>query len=123
MFRTGWATGRGSPLPIRPGAPRRSCPALIRRATRTPMATRPAPPLPDRDPTAAVSVVVTDLDGTLWHTDDRVAPVVVDALRTLAARGVPLLVATGRRLTSTRVPLARIGIAPPAVVLNGALGV
>jgi hydroxymethylpyrimidine pyrophosphatase-like HAD family hydrolase len=34
---------------------------------------------------------------------------------------MPVLVATGRRLTSTRVPLARLGFAPPAVVMNGAL--
>jgi hydroxymethylpyrimidine pyrophosphatase-like HAD family hydrolase len=70
-----------------------------------------------------VSLVVTDLDGTLWHTDDHVDETVVAAMAALAARGVPLLVATGRRLASTRAPLARIGWAPPAVVLNGALGV
>jgi hydroxymethylpyrimidine pyrophosphatase-like HAD family hydrolase len=35
---------------------------------------------------------------------------------------VPLLVATGRRVASTRAPLAAVGLAPPAVVLNGALG-
>lgn len=70
-----------------------------------------------------VSLVVTDLDGTLWHTDDHVAPEVVDAIAALEARGVPLLVATGRRVTSARIPLERIGVAPPAVVLNGALGV
>src|SRR5699024_2480579 len=38
-------------------------------------------------------------------------------------RGTPVIVATGRRLTSTRVPLANFGLAPEAVVLNGALGV
>ncbi|HEX6418793.1 MAG TPA: HAD family hydrolase [Acidimicrobiales bacterium] len=70
-----------------------------------------------------VSLVVTDLDGTLWHTDDNIDDGVVEAMGALAAHGVPLLVATGRRLTSTRLPLARVGAAPPAVVLNGALGV
>ncbi|NLV55868.1 MAG: HAD family phosphatase [Acidimicrobiales bacterium] len=70
----------------------------------------------------AVSLVVTDLDGTLWHTDDRVDPTVVAAVAELEARGIPLLVATGRRVTSAREPLARIGLTPPAVVLNGALG-
>lgn len=69
-----------------------------------------------------VALVVTDLDGTLWHTDDHVHPATVAALDELARRGVPLLVATGRRAASTRTPLARIGQAPPAVVLNGALG-
>lgn len=71
----------------------------------------------------AVSLVVTDLDGTLWHTDDHIDPAVVAALGRLAELGVPLLVATGRRLASTRRPLQQIGVTPPAVVLNGALGV
>jgi hydroxymethylpyrimidine pyrophosphatase-like HAD family hydrolase len=39
----------------------------------------------------------------------------------LARRGIPLLVATGRRLGSTRDPLDRAGLAPPAVLLNGCL--
>jgi hydroxymethylpyrimidine pyrophosphatase-like HAD family hydrolase len=68
-----------------------------------------------------VELVVTDLDGTLWHTDDAVHERTLAALVELERRAVPLLVATGRRVTSTRVPLARFGLAPPAVVLNGAL--
>jgi hypothetical protein len=72
---------------------------------------------------AAVDLVVTDLDGTLWHTDDHIPDAVLKAVAELERRGVPLLVATGRRLASTRAPLARVGLAPPAVILNGALGV
>lgn len=72
---------------------------------------------------SALSLVVTDLDGTLWHTDDRVHPRTMAAVRTLEAAGVTLLVATGRRPTAAREPLARIGLAPAAIVLNGALGV
>jgi len=71
---------------------------------------------------ASVSVVVTDLDGTLWHLDDHIHPAVLDAWAELERRGIPVLVATGRRVTSTRVPLARFGLRPDAVVLNGALG-
>jgi hydroxymethylpyrimidine pyrophosphatase-like HAD family hydrolase len=70
-----------------------------------------------------VELVVTDLDGTFWHTDDHVPPAVLTATRALAARHIPLLVATGRRLASTRVPLARVGLTPPAVMLNGAIGI
>lgn len=70
-----------------------------------------------------VSLVVTDLDGTLWHTDDHVPGRVLAAFAELQARGVPLLVATGRRLGSTTGPLAAHGLAAPMVVLNGALGV
>ncbi len=73
--------------------------------------------------TGPPSVVVTDLDGTLWHTDDRIAPEVVDAIAEVERRGVPLLVATGRRLASTARPLDRVGVRLPMVVLNGALGV
>ncbi|MDQ3484013.1 MAG: HAD hydrolase family protein [Actinomycetota bacterium] len=69
---------------------------------------------------ARIELVVTDLDGTLWHTADEVHPGIPHAWAEVVAR-VPLLVATGRRVGSTRGPLARIGVAPPAVVLNGAL--
>ena len=69
-----------------------------------------------------VSLVVTDLDGTFWYHDLEVDPSVLAAVAELERRGVPLLVATGRRLASTREPLGRAGLAPPAVVLNGALG-
>lgn len=68
------------------------------------------------------SLIVTDLDGTLWRTDDEVHGDVAKALARVLKTGPPLLVATGRRVTSTRVPLARIGVAPAAIVLNGALG-
>ncbi len=71
----------------------------------------------------AVSLVVTDLDGTFWHHADDVPSTTVRAAERLLASGVPLLVATGRRLASTREPLASVGLTPPAVVLNGALGV
>jgi hydroxymethylpyrimidine pyrophosphatase-like HAD family hydrolase len=72
-----------------------------------------------------IELVVTDLDGTLWAYGSEGVP----HARTLAAweelerRGVPVLVATGRRATTARDPLAAYGLAPPAVVLNGALGI
>jgi hydroxymethylpyrimidine pyrophosphatase-like HAD family hydrolase len=70
-----------------------------------------------------VELVVTDLDGTFWDAATRVAPAVLAAVGELERRGVPLLVATGRRLASTRDPLAEAGLAPAAVVLNGAMGI
>jgi HAD superfamily hydrolase (TIGR01484 family) len=69
----------------------------------------------------AVELVVTDLDGTLWFGNTETHPATVSAWQELERRGVPVLVATGRRVTSTRDPLARLGFAPPAVVMNGAL--
>jgi len=71
---------------------------------------------------AAVELVVTDLDGTFWDHATVVAPSVLAAVAELDRRGVPLLVATGRRVASTREPLGRAGLTPPAVVLNGAMG-
>ncbi|MDQ3293733.1 MAG: Cof-type HAD-IIB family hydrolase [Actinomycetota bacterium] len=72
---------------------------------------------------AKVDLVVSDLDGTLWHLDHDLHPRTREAIVELERRGVPLLIATGRRVQSTAAPLARFGLAPPAVCLNGALGV
>jgi HAD superfamily hydrolase (TIGR01484 family) len=71
----------------------------------------------------SVELVVTDLDGTLWAYDSDHQPhgSTLDAWHELDRRGIPVLVATGRRVTSTREPLAALGLTPPAVVLNGAL--
>jgi hydroxymethylpyrimidine pyrophosphatase-like HAD family hydrolase len=67
-----------------------------------------------------IELVVTDLDGSLW-VNEEIHPAALAAWSELEARGIPVIVATGRRLTSTRDPLARWGLAPPAIVLNGAL--
>ncbi|MGD9797668.1 MAG: HAD family hydrolase [Acidimicrobiia bacterium] len=69
----------------------------------------------------AVELVVTDLDGTFWDADDAVHPDSLAAVAELGRRGIPLLVATGRRRGSTETPLGRAGLAPPAVMLNGGL--
>jgi hydroxymethylpyrimidine pyrophosphatase-like HAD family hydrolase len=70
-----------------------------------------------------IDLVVTDLDGTLWYSSTEVAlhPRTTAAIDDLHRRGIGLLVATGRRLASTRSALAHHGLRPPAVVLNGAL--
>jgi hydroxymethylpyrimidine pyrophosphatase-like HAD family hydrolase len=72
---------------------------------------------------SAIDLVVTDLDGTLWHSSTEVAlhPDTMAAIDELRRRDVGLLVATGRRLASTRSALARHGLRPPVVVLNGAM--
>lgn len=70
---------------------------------------------------ARIDLIVTDLDGTLWDQPDEVHPRTRAALAEVERRGVPLLVATGRRIGSTRAPLAALGLTPPAVVLNGAI--
>jgi len=70
-----------------------------------------------------VSLVVTDLDGTLWDHEQRTHPRTRAAWDEIGRRGVPILVATGRRVGSTLSALAELGLRPPAVCLNGALGV
>lgn len=72
--------------------------------------------------TSAVSLVVTDLDGTLWDADERVHERTLAALHELAGRQVPVLVATGRRLRSAAASLHRHRLDLPAVLLDGAMG-
>lgn len=67
-----------------------------------------------------IELVVTDLDGTVWETPSMTHPEVTAALHEVR-QSYPLLVATGRRLRSTRESLAGLGLQPPVVVLNGAL--
>lgn len=70
----------------------------------------------------AVSLVVTDLDGTLWDHDERTHPDTRLAWDAIVHSGVPILVATGRRVGSAARSLVELGLRPPAVCLNGALG-
>ncbi|HEX4821844.1 MAG TPA: HAD family hydrolase [Acidimicrobiales bacterium] len=69
-----------------------------------------------------IELVVTDLDGTLWDVASDLPERTRRAVARFTEEGIPLLVATGRRVGSTKGPLADFGFAPPAVVLNGALG-
>lgn len=71
---------------------------------------------------AGIELVVTDLDGTLWDAKERIHDRTLAALRQLRERRMPLLVATGRRARSAAVGLAREGLQPPAVLLDGAFG-
>jgi HAD superfamily hydrolase (TIGR01484 family) len=70
----------------------------------------------------AIELIVTDLDGTLWDAEERIHDRTVAALRELEERPLPLLAATGRRLRSAERTLARHGLRPPTVVLDGAIG-
>lgn len=70
---------------------------------------------------ADITVVVTDLDGTLWWSREVAHPTTRPAWAELERKGIPVLVATGRRVSSARDGLSRLGLQPPAVVLNGAL--
>lgn len=69
-----------------------------------------------------IDLVVTDLDGTLWDRDLEVHPRTRAALDTLAAEGIAVLAATGRRKLSTLRGFAESGLTFPAVTVNGAFG-
>jgi hydroxymethylpyrimidine pyrophosphatase-like HAD family hydrolase len=79
-------------------------------------------PVPDPRGNGAVQLVVTDLDGTLSDAAERIHPASAQAIRDLEARGIPVLVATGRRLRMAWAVLESGGLAGPAVVLDGAIG-
>ena len=80
-------------------------------------------PVPDARGNGAVQLVVTDLDGTLSDAAERIHPASVRAIRELEAGGIPVLVATGRRLRMACAVLQAGGLSSgPAVVLDGALG-
>jgi hydroxymethylpyrimidine pyrophosphatase-like HAD family hydrolase len=79
-------------------------------------------PVPDPRANGAVQLVVTDLDGTLSDASERIHPASVRAILELEAGGIPVLVATGRRLRMACAVLEAGGLTGPAVVLDGALG-
>ncbi len=62
-----------------------------------------------KDPSGAIELVVTDLDGTLWEREGEVPERTRRALAAVVDGDVPLLVATGRRVVSTMEPLSVLG--------------
>ena len=68
------------------------------------------------------TLVVTDLDGTLWFDGEECHPSSLAAIDELKKSGVPLFIATGRRLRSVTDAFQRYEISGQAVLLNGSLG-
>ena len=65
------------------------------------------------------TLVVTDLDGTLWDTSERCHPKTLAAIDELYRRGIPLLAATGRRERGARLGYGFNDLSLPTVLVNG----
>jgi Cof subfamily protein (haloacid dehalogenase superfamily) len=68
----------------------------------------------------AYDALLLDLDGTLVTDQDELVPRNVEALRAAAARGVRVVVVTGRSELATIPVLEELALDTPAVVFNGA---
>lgn len=71
----------------------------------------------------AIELVVTDLDGTLLDPEEGIHPHALAAVVGLLERGVPVLVATGRRHRTALPLLSGAGLSLPGVYQDGAVGV
>ena len=69
-----------------------------------------------------MTLVVTDLDGTLWGRDTVAGPATRAAVAELRAAGHPVLAATARRPRGAHALLAANDLPLPVVGLNGAVG-
>lgn len=69
-----------------------------------------------------IELVVTDLDGTLWDSQQMVAPETQVALAELKRRNIPVLAATARRTSMARRFFDKNSLDLPVLLLNGALG-
>jgi hydroxymethylpyrimidine pyrophosphatase-like HAD family hydrolase len=70
-----------------------------------------------------IRLLATDLDGTFWGRDFVPPPEHVAAVEELARQDVTVLAATSRRPRPTRQRLADHGLALPAVLMDGAVGI
>lgn len=69
----------------------------------------------------ALSVVVTDVDGTLTDADRRLDPRAVEVVRHLERRGIPVTLATGNVLPIALGLYRSLGLSGPIVAENGGL--
>jgi hydroxymethylpyrimidine pyrophosphatase-like HAD family hydrolase len=75
------------------------------------------------DTDGVIRLIATDLDGTLWGPDMVVPPDHVEAIEELARRGITVVAATSRRPRVVRRSLWEAGLALPAVLVDGAIGI
>ena len=70
-----------------------------------------------------IRLLATDLDGTFWGRDFVPPPEHLAAVDELERQGVTVLAATSRRPRMTKQRLADHGLALPAVLIDGAIGI
>ena len=70
-----------------------------------------------------IRLLATDLDGTFWGRDFVPPPEHLAAVDELEGRGVTVLAATSRRPRPTNERLTHHGLALPAVLIDGAIGI
>lgn len=66
------------------------------------------------------SVIATDLDGTLLNSDHQLDPFTAETVRALAARGVPIVIATGRHYRDVAGIRDVLGVDAYLITSNGA---
>ena len=67
------------------------------------------------------TLVVTDLDGTLWFDGETCHQESLNAFREIQSQGIPILVATGRRLRIVADTFKELDWKVPCLLLNGSL--
>lgn len=70
---------------------------------------------------ARVSLVVSDLDGTLLNDNNEITPATLDAIAELREHGVDFLLASGRSMAFTEHYARIAGTDMPAIAVNGGL--
>ncbi|MBK8020693.1 MAG: HAD family phosphatase [Chloroflexi bacterium] len=81
--------------------------------------------MPENAPLAAevsrpkIEMVVIDIDGTLLNSESKLTPRVETAVKTAAAQGVKIVVATGKTRNSMRSLLERLGVATAGIYVQG----
>lgn len=66
-----------------------------------------------------IRVVVLDIDGTLLDSNHVIRPRVAETLKAVAAKGIQIVLATGKTRYSTRNLVEQLGIQTPGIYLQG----
>ena len=68
------------------------------------------------------TLIVSDLDGTLWYDGEECHPNSLKSINYLRSNGIPLVIATGRRLRIVAAAFEKMDLLQPCILLNGSLG-